>query len=398
MARPNPIIGLFTALCCSCLFVLPAMSAEEDGVDPPSAGVFGHDLVNKVKRGAVYIWMMQGIGPFGTLSPAGIGSGFIFQAVPEENAAYALTNHHVAGDTAILQVETWDRQTFKAELVATEPGIDVALIKIYNIPPDAYEVNVLGDSDRIQIGEPGLAIGAPGSRDSANTNRSDPYIDFGLHLTTTMRVVAGVQTEPYFYVGFWSGARDQLGYQVFTSLPKAFVCQSTINGGNSGGPLYNSRGEVIGLNHAHFGGNGSGPLSQNENYTIPINYAKTFAYQILNNGEYDLPWLGLDTVFPATFTQPQQITEFMERVYKPDEVKVFGVRSDSPAERAGFVSQDIILEFDGKVFSTPSELRRYVFDLPIGKLVPVRVLRGRQKIDLEVAVEPKRRYNSEFSI
>lgn len=379
---------------------LPGQPARAESYVPQTAaGVFGRDLVNKVKRSAVYIWMMTPAegGGMGILSPAGIGSGFIFQAVPEENAAYALTNHHVAGDTALLQVETWDRQTFKADLIATEPGIDVALIKIYDIPPDAYEVAVLGDSDKVQIGEPGLAIGAPGSRDSMNANRSDPYMDFGLHLTTTMRVVTGIQTEPYFYVGFWAqNGRQALGYQVFTNLPTAFVCQSTINGGNSGGPLYNARGECIGLNHAHAGG---GPvINQNENYTIPINYAKNFAYQILNNGSYDLPWLGLDTVFPPTFTSAQQIAEFMERFYREGEIKIFGVRPGGPAERAGLKEGDLILEFDGKVFATPSELRRYVFDLPIGHTAPVKVQRGRLKLLLEIEVEPKRRYNSEFSI
>lgn len=374
-----------------------ALAAEPAPVTTAQS-VFGRDLVNKVKKGAIYITAMvpaEGQG-MGMLQVGWIGSGFIFQAVPEENAAFALTNHHVGQGTAVLQVETWDRSTYKADLVATEPGIDVALIKIYDIPPDAYEVNVLGDSDRVVPGEPALAIGAPGSGDSVNANRSDPFIDFGLHLTTTMRVVTGIETEPFEFISNWPSWRQDLGYQVMTNLPKRIVTQSTINGGNSGGPLYNARGECIGLNHAHAGG---GPvINQNENYTIPINYAKNFAYQILNNGSYDLPWLGLDTVFPPTFTSAQQIAEFMERFYREGEIKIFGVRPGGPAERAGLKEGDLILEFDGKVFATPSELRRYVFDLPIGHTAPVKVQRGRLKLLLEIEVEPKRRYNSEFSI
>ena len=79
---------------------------------------FGRDLVNKVKRGAIYIWAMSPDPVAGALGPAWIGSGFIFQAVPEENAAYALTNHHVANNATMLQVETFDRSTYRAETIA----------------------------------------------------------------------------------------------------------------------------------------------------------------------------------------------------------------------------------------------------------------------------------------
>src|SRR5687767_8396908 len=77
---------------------------------------FGRELVDKVKKGAIYIWAMAPDSS-GFLSPAWIGSGFIFQAIPEENAAYALTNHHVAQNTTLLQCETWDHSTYKAEFV-----------------------------------------------------------------------------------------------------------------------------------------------------------------------------------------------------------------------------------------------------------------------------------------
>jgi serine protease Do len=396
----NSGIVRFTALAAvAYLSATPHCLAAADLTDnSTSASVFGHDLVTKVKRTAIYIWMMQGAGPFGTLVPTGIGSGVIFQAIPEENAAFALTNHHVASETALLQVETWDRQTFKAELVATEPGIDVAIIKIYNIPPDAYEVAVLGDSDKIQPGEPALAIGAPGSRDSSNTNRSDPYIDFGLHLTTTMRVVTGTSTDPFELISNWPAWRNDLGYGILTNLPKRIVTQTTINGGNSGGPLYNARGEVIGLNHAGSGGLFAKQIMQNGNITIPINYAKTFAYQILNNGEYDLPWLGLDMLIPPTFSSSQQVQEFTERWYQPDVLRVISVRKDSPGERAGLRQGDIVIEFDGKEFASIVDLRLYVFDLTIGRSIPIRVLRGREKKTLNIEVEAKRRYNSEFSM
>lgn len=381
----------------SCMLLLLSLTgqAAPDSSQVQIENHFGRDLVNKVKKGAVYIWAMAP-NDLGFLQPAWIGSGVIFQAVPEENAAYALTNHHVVNGTAILQVEGWDHSTYKADMVATEPGIDVGLIKIYNIPPDHYEVCVLGDSDAIQIGEPALAIGAPGSGDSVNTDRSNPMISFGLHQTTTMRVVAGIETDPIFYMSFWAGERTSLGRQVFTNIPYAIFCQTAINGGNSGGPLYNSRGEVIGLNHATMGS--AGPIAQNGNYTIPINFAKTFAYQILNNQTYEIPWLGLDMLMPPQYQTGQQINEFVERNYDPKTLRVLGVRRDSAAERAGFRTGDVILEFDGQVFPTVIDLRIYVFKLQIGRSVPVLVRRGREKIELSVEVQPKRGYDSEFSL
>jgi S1-C subfamily serine protease len=340
----------------------------------------------------------MGPGDTGFLQGMWIGSGFIFQSLPDENAAYALTNHHVANNTTVLQVETWDHSTFKAEFVALEPGIDVALIKIVGIPPDAYEVNVLGDSDKTIIGEPALAIGAPGSGESVNADRSDPFISFGLHQTATMRVVSGKQTDPFEAIGAWASPswKNTLGRQIVTNVPWRFVTQSAINGGNSGGPLYNARGEVIGLNHAHFGAGST--LTQNENYTIPINFAKNFAYQILNTGKYEVPWFGMDIFIPYFYNSPQQVAEFQEKHFDPKVIKVLSVRRDSPAERAGLLPGDIVVELDGQTFPTSVDMRLYVFNLPIGKEVPVTVMRGQRKVKLKMEVGVKRKYDAEFSV
>jgi S1-C subfamily serine protease len=354
--------------------------------------MFGRDLVNKVKKGAVYIWSMTPDSG-GALGPSSIGSGFIFQSLPEENAAYALTNHHVANDNTLMQVELWDHSTYKAEPVVDAPGIDVALIKILDVPPTAYQVSVLGDSDKVQIGDLALAIGAPGSWESENADRSDPYITFGLHQTATMRVVTGKETNAFDFAT-WRiyGSMDGLGNQMCTSLPWRFVVQCAINGGNSGGPLYNSRGEVIGLNHAHMDLG-----AQNQNFTIPINFAKDFAYQYLNTGKYEVPWFGMDVLFPKEFDDDSKLSEWEERHYDPKHLEVYGVRFDSPAERAGLKRGDIIVDFDGQVFPDVNALRLYIFQLPIGKQVPMTVKRAGKKMQVELEVAAKRNYDSEFS-
>jgi len=373
--------------------------------DFTSVSAFNRELVNKIKKGCIYIWAMSP-GESGFMQPAWIGSGVIFMAVPEEEACYALTNHHVAQDTSLLQVETWDRATYKAQMVATEPGLDCALIRLEGIPRDRYEPVVLGNSDEVVIGEPALAVGAPGSGDAMNTNRSDPWISFGLHQSTTMRVVSGRMTDPYELIAWWSGWRTNLGRQVLTNLPWRFVTEAPISGGNSGGPLFNSRGECIGLNHAHMSW---GPqATQHVNYTIPVNFCKTFCFQILDTGKYELPWMGLDVLMPNYFDDRAGVYEFVDRYLDKTTLRIYSVRKDSPATRAicvdepelepGLKSGDIILEFDGRTFADISELRMYAFTLDIGKTVPVKIKRGKQELDFTVVVGVKRPYDSEFSI
>ena len=394
MLNPKAILAV---LAVSLLFTA-AVAAQEPGVgtaELSGLSSFNRDLVGEVQKGCVYIWAMSP-GESGFLQPMWIGSGVIFMAVPEENAAYALTNHHVANNTTLLQCEVWDNTHYKAQMVATEPGIDCALIRIEGIPREQYEPCVLGNSDLVKPGDTALAIGAPGYGDAVNTERGDPQATFGLHQSTTLRVVSGRSTNPYLFIRTWAGWKAELGSQVMTNCPWRFVIESAISGGNSGGPLFNSQGECIGLNHAHFGG-GSG-LSQHENYTIPINFCKNFAFQILDTGKYELPWFGMDVLIPKHFDDGAKANEFIERHLASDILTVFDVRNDSPAKRAGVRPGDVILEFDGKVFTDTTELRLYIFSLEVGRRVPVLLERDGEEFTLDLEVGAKRNYDSEFSL
>lgn len=358
----------------------------------------GSELVDKVKRSCIYIWAMSHE-PYGFLFPMWIGSGVIIERLPDEQAAYAITNHHVANNTTLLQVETWDRSTYRAQLVASEPGIDCALIKITNIPPDSYEPCVLGNSDNVEPGETALAVGAPGSPEASNTERDDPSATYGLHQTTTLRVVRGIENSPRNMIqswAYWRGPPNYLGEQVMTNCPYRLATQTAISGGNSGGPLFNAAGECIGLNHAGFAG--TAQIATNLNYTIPINFCRNFVYQIINTGEYEIPWMGLDVFFPGYLKSPDNVMEFIDSKLNMDKMEVLGVRDSSPAELAGFRQGDIIREFDGRTFKDLVDLRQYVFTLDIGDTVPVVIERGREEIELFVTIGPKRNYDAEFSI
>ena len=385
---------LVAAIGCLLLFgAVPAM-AQDAPADATPLAAFNRDLVNKVKKSCIYIWIMNAEG--GYSQGVGIGSGVIIMGLPDENAALAITNHHVAGASTLLQIETWDRRTYKAQMLTTDAGIDASLIKIYDIAPDAYEPAVLGNSDEVQIGEPALAVGAPGNSAAVNTNRSDPMSTFGLHQSTTMRVVTGRQSDPYEFIMTWAGWRNDLGRQVMTNLPFRFITQSPISGGNSGGPLFNPDGEVIALNHAHrsFGSS----INQNENYSIPINPIKKLVFEYIDKGTYEIPWFGMDVIIPPNFNQYQQIQEFVERYVDMKRIEVFGVRKNSPAERAGLEQGDIILEFDGRTFPDLIDFRTYVFNMEIGKLVPVLIERDGREQELLLEVGIKRTYDSEFSL
>jgi len=357
-------------------------------------------IVQKVKKGVVRVMNVTIDSPIAA-NWGGGGTGFVFEVDYANGVAYALTNHHVSGNSTVSQVQFWNNATYRAELVATEPGIDVALLRISGIPDESSlpEVDrtivpvILGDSDQVQIGEYGLAFGNPGSMDAVNVNRSDPWESFLMQQTVTTAVVAGRDTPLDFMIGIWRQNQSDLGFQYGTNLDYAFRISVPINPGNSGGPLFNQQGEVIGINF--YGG--QHVLMQNHNWAVPINLAKDFAFQVLETGRYEKPWLGLDIIMPSFIRSADDYIEFAEK-FRGDQIKVFGVRAGSPAQRAGFQEGDVILAVDGREYKSPEDVRAYVFDLDIGAMVEFLVSRKGHEERLFCEVGPKRHYDAEFSV
>jgi S1-C subfamily serine protease len=244
-------------------------------------------------------------------------------------------------------------------------------------------------------------MGSPGSYDGVNADRANPFEDFMLQQTVTDGVVTGRDTVIGFEMDIWRQNRGNmyegmgLGYQYGTNFPYAFRITVPINGGNSGGPLFNERGEVIGLNF--YGGSFS--LAQNLNHTVPINSAKDFAYQILNTGKFEKPWLGIDVIMPPYIKTPEAYEEFLDR-RKSKDLEIFGVRSESSAARAGLLKGDVILSVDGRKMNTPQDLRQFIFNTPIGTRLTFEIKRrgARLKDPIVVEVQAKRGYDSEFSV
>ena len=264
-----------------------------------------------------------------------LGSGFIISAEGD-----ILTNSHVVNGADEIKVKLNDGREFKAEVKGVDQKLDLALIRITTKEPLPFAV--LGDSDQIEVGEWVMAIGNP----------------FGLSETVT----AGIVSAKGRVIG--SGPYDDY-----------IQTDASINPGNSGGPLFNTHGEVIGINTAIVaGGQGIG-------FAIPVNMAKAIVPQLRDKGKVTRGWLGV-AIQPVTPDLAQSFGLAGEKGALVSEVV-----TGSPAEKAGITTGDIILEFDGKTISEMNELPRIVATTQVGRKVPVRILHEGNQKELTIEVD-----------
>jgi len=266
----------------------------------------------------------------------GQGSGFIIDA-----KGLILTNNHVVAGGGELTVTLSDKREFKAEVVGTDPRTDVAVIRIKDLKGDLpdTEVALLGNSDEMEVGDYAIAIGNP----------------FGLERTVTQGIIS--------YKGRSGLPIDGGGpmYQDFIQTDAA------INYGNSGGPLVNIRGEVIGINTA------INPAGQGIGFAIPINLAGKVKDQLVDKGKVVRGYLGI---------VPQEITADMaEGLGMKDGagVIVAKVQEGTPAEKAGLQTGDVIVKFDGKPVRSVKDFRQMVADAAVGSAIKVTVLRDNKE-------------------
>ncbi len=264
-----------------------------------------------------------------------LGSGFI---ISEDGLI--ITNNHVVAGADEIKVKLSDGREFKGIIKGADEKLDLALIKVES--KDQLPQVELGDSDAIEVGEWVMAIGNP----------------FGLAQTVT----AGIVSAKGRVIG--SGPYDDF-----------IQTDASINPGNSGGPLFNAQGQVIGINTAIVaGGQGIG-------FAIPVNMAKGILPQLRETGKVVRGWLGV-TVQPVTAELAQSFGLTGE-----NGALVSEVIKDSPAEKAGLKSGDIILEFDGKKISEMNELPRMVAATPVGRQLKLKVLREGKQEEISVVIE-----------
>ena len=247
-----------------------------------------------------------------------LGSGFII-----DREGHIITNNHVIEEADEIKVRLSDKEEYDAKLVGRDSKTDIALIKID--PPDGLPMVTLGDSDKLQVGEWVMAIGNP----------------FGLSQTVTVGIVSALWRK--------IGAGP---YENFIQTDAA------INQGNSGGPLFNIRGEVVGVNTAIFSTSGG---NIGIGFATPINLAKNVVNQLKEKGRVVRGWLGVIV---------QTVTPELADTFGLQEKKgalVADIDPDGPAAQAGIQKGDIIIAFDGQEIKEMSELPLVVAQTPVGK-------------------------------
>ena len=265
-----------------------------------------------------------------------LGSGFIIN-----KDGYILTNNHVVENATDITVKLGDGREFKAKVIGRDPKTDIAIIKIEasNLP-----VIPFGNSDRLEVGEPVMAIGNP----------------FGLNQTVT----TGIVSAKGRFIG--EGPYDNF-----------IQTDASINRGNSGGPLINSNGEAVGINTAIFSPTGG---SIGIGFAIPIEMAKEVLPQLKERGQVTRGWLGV-AIQPIT---PDLGKKFSLK--QANGALISDVMEGSPAEQAGLKQGDVIVAFDGKNVKSSTDLPHIVAGTPVGKEVPVKVVRDGVEVTLQVKV------------
>jgi serine protease Do len=265
-----------------------------------------------------------------------LGSGFLIS--PD---GYILTNNHVVDKAKDIKVSFDDGRVLEAKLIGRSPEIDVALIKVEVAGMQAV---ALGDSDALEVGDWVMAIGNP----------------FGLSQTVTKGIV--------------SAKGRVIGAGPYDNLIQT---DAAINPGNSGGPLFNMKGEVIGINTMILA------AGQNLGFAVPMNMVKEILPSLKEKGKPDLGWIGVDA---------QNMTpEIAEALKLPEPLGaiVRSVTKGGPADKAGLLRGDVIIELDGRKILDPAELPRMVAFGHIGKTVTFKVMRQGKPLDIKVLIEKR---------
>jgi serine protease Do len=279
----------------------------------------------------------------------GLGSGFIISA-----DGYILTNDHVAGNAKEITVTTTHGKQYKAELVGTDLISDIALLKIDG--KDLPYVK-LGNSDDVIVGEWVIAMGNP----------------FGLF---------DINDKPTVTVGVVSNTGVKLQAQEGRVYRGMIQTDAAINSGNSGGPLINAMGEVIGVNAVIYTPNqGSIGLG----FAIPINRVKTIVNELRKSGKIERNfWTGLEI---------QAVDRRIARYFGLDKVEgviVSDVKKNSPGERAGFRVGDILLTANGERISDEASVLAVVDEARTGDVITFKVVREHKTLELKLPLEKRK--------
>jgi S1-C subfamily serine protease len=321
-------------------------ASDDDLLDAYSRAVIA--AAEKVNPSVVYIEVRQRMrgrdrtrrGPQEGL---GGGSGFIF--TPD---GFILTNSHVVHEAPRIDVMLSDGHKYEAELIGDDPDTDLAVIRINapNLVPAE-----LGESQKIRVGQLVVAIGNP----------------YGFQYTVTAGVVSALGRS----------LRAQSGRLV----DDVIQTDAALNPGNSGGPLVNSRGQVIGVNTAMI------LPAQGICFATSIDTAKFVASRLIRDGRVSRSYIGLAG---QNVPIPRRIVRYYNLPVESG-IMIISCDSESPAKKAGALAGDIIVGFDGRPIAGIDELHKLLTEDRIGQRFSLIVIRGTEKLSLEVVPQESQR-------
>jgi len=273
----------------------------------------------------------------GKLRPAGSGSGFIFSS-----DGMIFTNCHVVEGAEKIMVSLLNENEIEATLIGKDPDTDLAILKIYT---EGYSVARLGDASALQIGQVVIAIGNP----------------YGYQHTVTTGVVSALGRT--------------LQTQSGRLVDNVIQSDAALNPGNSGGPMINTDGEVIGVNTAVI------QDAQGLSFSVDINTAKEIARQLISTGKVFKAYLGIMLQEVAVHARIRSHHNVANRMG----VFVTKIEPDSPASRSQLQEGDIIINFNGKQVNSTHELFRELTSRDILRMVDISVIRHTELLHFSIA-------------
>ncbi len=269
----------------------------------------------------------------------GSGSGVLI-----DNSGLVLTNEHVIHGATEITVTFQNDESYSAFVKGADPISDIALLQIKFNDKDNSDMQpaILGDSDKLRIGEPVIAVGSP----------------YHFQQSVTYGVIS---------------ARGRNLSDQSKDFQDLLQTDAAINPGNSGGPLVNLKGEVIGINTAII------PYAQGIGFSIPINTVKNIVSQLLENGKVIRPYIGISI---------QDLNRHLAEYLRYDGILkgavVIGIAKGSPADDSDLRPKDIILKADGKDLSSSEELRKIIRNSKPGDVISLEIWRNGKNMSIAV--------------
>jgi putative serine protease PepD len=306
---------------------------RSEPVSRSSAPLSVNQIYRRAYRGVVEITvtMNGGTSPFGGSSQPqrAQGSGWVY-----DSDGHIVTNEHVVDGATSVKVQFWNGKTYSATVVGTDPSTDLAVIKVDAPSSELHPLSV-GDSSKVQVGDGVVAIGSP----------------FGLEETVTSGIVSALHRA--------IGAPNNF------TINDSIQTDAAINHGNSGGPLLNAQGQVIGVNaqiKSDSGGN------EGVGFSIPSNTIRSIASQLISSGKVEHAYLGIAIDSTAT------------------SARVAKVNPSTPAAKAGLKTGDVIIAVDGTSIGSGDDLTRAIDAHKPGDTVTLTYRRGGSEHSVDVTL------------